>query len=98
MPKKSSETLPGKAGILPSLGENLKLARKRRRLTTLIVAERAGIDRTTLYHVERGSPSVALGTYFNVARVYGLERDFLRIAGEDALGRKLQDISLLGGR
>lgn len=41
--------------ILEQVGEPIKLARKRRKLTTIQVAERAGIDRTTLYHIERAS-------------------------------------------
>ena len=98
MPKKAITPLPSESSALLALGENLKLARKRRKLTTLMVAERAGIDRTTLYHIERGKPSVSMGAYYNVAKVYGLEKDFLKLAAEDTLGRKLQDIELLGGK
>jgi transcriptional regulator with XRE-family HTH domain len=78
------------------MGENVKLARKRRNLTTIQVSERAGIDRTTLYHIEKGNPSVSLGAYFNVLRVLGLHEDFLKLASDDILGRKLQDLKLLG--
>jgi transcriptional regulator with XRE-family HTH domain len=81
--------------ILEQLGENIKLARKRRKLTTIQVSERASIDRTTLYLIEKGSPSVSMGAYFNVLRVLGLEDDFLRLAADDELGRKLQDIELI---
>ncbi|HMG10831.1 MAG TPA: hypothetical protein VK609_20105, partial [Mucilaginibacter sp.] len=52
--------------VLGLFGENLKLARRRRRLTGLRGAERAGIDRGTLRKVEREDPSVSLGAYFNV--------------------------------
>ena len=82
--------------ILEQVGENIKLARKRRRFTTLQVAERAGIHRTTLYQIEKGNPRVALGAYFNVLRVLGLQNDFLKLAVDDELGRKLQDLKLLG--
>lgn len=82
--------------ILVQLGENIKLARKRRRLTTIQVAERAGIDRTTLYQVEKGSPSVSIGAYFNVLRVLGLQDDFMKLAADDDFGRKLQDLELIG--
>ena len=78
------------------MGENIKLARKRRNLTMVQVAERAGINRSTLYHIEQGIPSVALGAYFNVLRVLGLQDDFLKLAADDALGRKLQDLKLIG--
>ncbi len=80
---------------MDQLGENYKLARKRRKLTTLQVAERAGINRTTLYEIEKGSGSVSMGAYLNVLRVLGLQDDFLKIAADDVLGRKLQDLSLL---
>lgn len=76
-------------------GENIKLARKRRKLTTIQVAERAGIDRSTLYHIEKGNPSVSLGAYFNVLRVLSLQNDFLKLAADDELGRKLQDLELI---
>ena len=78
------------------MGENIKLARKRRNLTTIQVSERAGIDRTTLYHIEKGNPSVSIGAYFNVLRVLGLHDDFLKLAADDEFGRKLQDLKLIG--
>ena len=80
---------------MEQVGEQIKLARKRRGLTTEQVAERAGINRTTLYHIERGKPSVAIGAYFNVLRVLNLHEDFLELAADDKLGRKLQDLNLL---
>ena len=81
--------------ILEQMGENIKLARKRRKLTAMQVAERASIDRTTLYHIEKGSASVSLGAYFNVFRVLGLQDDFLLLASDDVMGRKLQDLELM---
>lgn len=87
--------LPKYQKILDQLGENIKLARKRRKLTTIQVSERAGIDRKTLYKVEKGNPKVTLGTYFNVLRVLNLQDDFLKLAVDDEFGRKLQDLELL---
>ena len=81
--------------ILSLLGENIKLARKRRKLTSMQVAERAGIDRGTLREVERGNPSVSMGAYFNVLRTLNLQDDFLKIAADDEFGKKLQDLQLL---
>lgn len=81
--------------ILEQMGENIKLARKRRKLTTMQVAERADITRATLVKIEKGTPSVAFGAYFNVLRVLGLEKDILKLASDDELGRKLQDLDLL---
>ena len=83
---------------LAKVGENIKLARKRRKLTTIQVAERARIDRTTLYQIEKGKPSVSMGAYFNVLRVLGLQDDFLKLAADDKLGRDIQDLELLGGK
>ena len=81
--------------VLEKMGENIKLARKRRKLTMIQVAERADISRSTLYLIESGNSGVALGAYFNVLRVLGLQDDFLKLAADDELGRKLQDLALL---
>lgn len=96
MQSRKQVLLPRFQQVLEKMGENIKLARKRRNLTTLQVSERAGIDRTTLYHIEKGNPSVSLGAYFNVLRVLGLQDDFLKLASDDELGRKLQDLKLIG--
>lgn len=82
--------------VLELVGENIKLARKRRGFTTIQVAERAGIDRKTLYRIEKGDSGVTIGAYFNVLRVLGLQDDFLKIATDDEFGRKIQDLNLLG--
>ncbi len=84
--------------LLATVGENIKLARKRRKFTTIQVAERAGIDRSTLYQIEKGNPSVSLGAYFNVFRVLGLHNDFLKLAADDEQGRLIQDMNLLNGK
>lgn len=92
MKSKKQIVLPKFLKMFEQLGENIKLARKRRELTTIQVSERAGMDRTTLYHIENGSPSVSIGAYFNVLRVLNLHEDFLKLAADDELGRKLQDL------
>lgn len=94
MPQKKRILFPRHELLLQQVGENIKLARKRRKLTTTQVAERAGIDRTTLYHVEKGSGSVSIAAYFNTLRVLGLQDDFLKLAADDEFGRKLQDLDL----
>lgn len=81
--------------ILDQVGENTKLARKRRKLTTMQVSGLASLTRKTLYEIENGNPIVAFGSYFNVLRVLGLQDDFLNLAADDILGRKLQDLELL---
>lgn len=81
--------------MLKELGINIKLARKRRRLTREQVAERAGIARSTLQLIESGEPGVAMSSYFQVLFVLGLEKDLSRVAADDPLGRKLQDADQL---
>lgn len=94
MKSKQQKIFPQHRKIFDQLGENIKLARKRRKLTTTQVAERANIDRTTLYYIEQGKPSVSMGSYFNVLRTLNLHEDFLKLAADDAFGRKLQDLDL----
>lgn len=77
------------------MGENIKLARKRRKLTASQVAERAAVNRSTLVEIEKGSPSVSMGAYFNTLRVLGLQNDILKLAADDEYGRKLQDLTLI---
>jgi len=96
MKRKKQILFPKYQKMLEMVGENIKLARKRRKLTTIQVAERAAIDRSTLYEIEKGSASVSMGAYFNTLRVLGLQDDFLKLAGDDEFGRKLQDLKLTG--
>ncbi len=96
MNSKKQILFPKHRKILEIFGENVKLARKRRKLTTIQVAERANIGRNTLYLIEKGSPGVSMGAVFNVLRVLGLQDDFLKLASDDQLGKKLMDIQLLG--
>jgi len=95
MNTKRQVIFPKHKKTLEKFGENMKLARKRRKLTSIQVAERAGISRNTLYLIEKGKESVSVGAVFNVLRVFGLQDDFLKLAADDELGRKLQDIELL---
>ncbi len=98
MKSKKQLLFPKHQKMIQIVGENIKLARKRRKLTTIQVAERAGVNRTTLYQIEKGSSSVSIGAYFNVFRVLGLQDDFLKLAADDKLGREIQDLQLLGGK
>ena len=95
MKSKKPILLPETLKILSEFGENLKLARLRRKLSTQQVSERANITRSTLWRIEKGSPSVAIGTYIQVLFVLGLEQDLLKVATDDILGRKLQDAELI---
>jgi len=86
--------LPRLSRVLEHLGENIKLARLRRKLSAKQVAERAGINRNTLTAIEKGSPGVSMGNYAVVLMVLGLEKDVQQIAAQDVLGRKIQDAGL----
>ena len=95
MNERGAILLPKQAKILANLGENIKLARLRRKLTAGQVAERAGISRRTLVSVEKGAPTVAMGIYMQVLFVLGLSDDMLNVAKDDVFGRKLQDAGLV---
>ena len=95
MGKKSTILLPQIRAVLETMGEQIKMARLRRKLSTELVAERAQISRATLWAIEKGSPSVAIGAYAAVLHALnGLEKDLLLIAKDDVLGRTLQDLDL----
>ena len=95
MNKRGVTVSPKTAEILEQMGEQIKLARLRRRLSAELVAERAGISRATLWTVEKGSPSVAIGIYAAVLHALGnMDSDFLLVAKDDELGRTLQDLEL----
>ena len=91
---KTTVQVPALKRLLEELGENIRLARLRRRLSAQIVAERAGMSRTTLRAIEKGEAGVTLGAYANVLHCLGLEKDLALMARDDVLGRKLQDAGL----
>ena len=93
MGRKSVAVLPQTQAILEQLGEQIKLARLRRHLSAELVAERAG--RATVWNVEKGNPSVAIGIYAAVLHALNnMDKDLLLVAKDDELGRKLQDLEL----
>ncbi|MBW2736493.1 MAG: helix-turn-helix domain-containing protein [Deltaproteobacteria bacterium] len=94
MARKTTIQHPSVQRLLRELGENIRLARMRRRFTMQLVAERAGMSRTTLRAIEKGEPGVTLGAYANVLHCLGLHEDLALIAQDDELGRKLQDAEL----
>lgn len=94
MDRKKVILFPKDRKIMEQVGAQIRLARKRRGLTTTQVSERADINRSTLQEIEKGSPSVSMGAYFNTLKVLGLSDDFLKLAADDELGRKLQDLKI----
>lgn len=95
MKKRNTILLPGAQKTISVLGENIKLARLRRKFSAEQVAERANISRPTLVSIEKGSPNVTIGAYVKVLSVLGLENDVMEVAKDDKLGRKLQDVKLI---
>lgn len=96
MKKAAYNILPSTEDILVQMGEQIKLARLRRGLTTELVAERAGISRASLWKVESGNPAVAMGIYAAVLHALGgMDTDLGLIAKDDEMGKALQDIALL---
>lgn len=96
MKKAAYNILPATEDILKTMGEQIKLARLRRDLSATLVAERAGISRASLWKVESGSPSVAIGIYAAVLHALGgMDEDMLHIAKDDEMGRQMQDLNLM---
>ncbi|MBQ8934073.1 MAG: helix-turn-helix domain-containing protein [Lachnospiraceae bacterium] len=99
MNQRGTVVMPSTQKILSQMGEQIKLARLRRSLSAELTAERAGISRATLWSIEKGSPSVAIGAYAAVLHALNyLDRDLLLVAKDDELGRKLQDLQILPGK
>ena len=76
---------------LVQLGERLRLARLRRCMGVDALAAAAGMSRVTVFRVEKGAPSVAMGAYVRVMEVLGLAGDLGYVAQQDTAGRQLQD-------
>jgi len=95
MKSRNNILLPRAQKPLTTLGENIRLARLRRKYSMEQVAERADISRPTLYSIERGNFNVTIGAYVKVLAVLGLEQDIAAVAKDDTLGRKIQDAGLV---
>lgn len=95
MAQKKQIVLPQTKRYLETMGRQIQLARKRRKLTASLVAERANVSRQTLLNAENGSESVSMGAYAAILHaIDGMDKDLLLIAKEDKLGRELQDMRL----
>ncbi len=62
------------------------------------MAERAGISRSTMQRIEKEAASISIGNLLQVLVVLGLDKDFVKLAADDPLGRKLQDAGLTESR
>jgi len=91
MAYKAPTLLPKVKRRLGVLGEQIRLARLRRNFTAAIVAERSSLTRETLKKIERGDPSVKMGSYCSVLHSLGLDADIELIGAKDGLGREIED-------
>ena len=94
MKPKRTLLLPKAARSLAILGQNVKLARIRRRITAAMMCERAGISHATLTAIEQGRSSVSMAGYMSVLFRLNLHKDIEKVAADDELGRELQDLRL----
>lgn len=96
MPKtRKPVVMPNTELILKQMGEQIKLARLRRDISVNLVCERAYISRATLWKVEKGDPSVAIGIYAVVLHaIDNMDKDLLCIAKDDKVGQALQDLKI----
>lgn len=94
MKTQATSTLPRAARqALVKLGEDIAVARKKRRISTVSMAERAFISRGTLYKVEKGDPSVSMGIYATVLSILGLVEGLGDVADRrtDTLGLDIDE-------
>jgi transcriptional regulator with XRE-family HTH domain len=91
----SSLPLPARAA-LERLGRDLAVARRKRRISTADMASRLFVSRDTLWRLERGDPSVAIGTLATAVYVLQLHDRLatLAAADRDALGLDLDTAGL----
>jgi transcriptional regulator with XRE-family HTH domain len=93
MPATAPPVAPADLKLLALLGERIRAARKRQRVTAVAAAEAAGISRVTLHRIERGEPTVAVGAWAAVAGALGLALDLLdanAAAGTKKLPKKIR--------
>lgn len=96
MERKNVVIMPSTQAVLEQMGEQIKLARLRRKLSAQLVADRAGISRATLWNIEKGASSVSIGAYAAVLHALNnMDQDLLLVAKDDLFGRKLQDLEML---
>ena len=94
MQSRSVRTLPIPVKrALHKLGNDVRDARRRRRIPTALLAERARLSRTTLTKVEKGDPGTSLGAYATVLFVLGMTDRLADLADarHDGVGLALEE-------
>lgn len=92
MPELNSIPLPA-IHALRKLGRDLAIARRKRRISTSDMASRLFVSRDTLWRLERGDPSVAMGTFATASFVLQLHTHLANLAApeKDDLGLSLDE-------
>lgn len=87
--------MPSTQKILSQMGEQIRLARLRRNISSALATERAGISQTTLRRIEQGDPTVTIGAYaVALHALQAMDKDLLLIAKDDKLIKTLRKIEL----
>jgi transcriptional regulator with XRE-family HTH domain len=73
MPARSPPTGKNATARLAAIGQRLRAHRKALRVSATVAAEAAGMSRVTLYRIEQGEPSVAMGAYLSAITALGLD-------------------------
>ena len=94
MPRNAYPLYPQTQRRAEALGERLRLARLRRRMSLSELADRVGVARGTLTRLEQGDLSASLGLLARVLAILGLDEDLDQLARDDELGKRLQDVHL----
>jgi transcriptional regulator with XRE-family HTH domain len=79
-----------------ALGERLRAARLRRRMSETELATRALVSRPTIRRLEAGDSTVSFAVLASVLDVLGLVEDLDGIAREDLLGHEIADARIPG--
>jgi transcriptional regulator with XRE-family HTH domain len=81
---------------LRKLGQDISEARRRRRITVALMAERAGVSPITVKQIEQGNPSTSIGGYASILFILGMTESLSDIADirHDLTGQRLAEESL----
>ena len=81
---------------LRKLGQDISDARRRRRITIKLMAERADISKMTMGKIEKGDPTTSMGGYASVLFALGMTDRLgdLVDASHDLTGRQLEEENL----
>ena len=94
MVKVARPVFPSVQRRFDDLGGRLRLARMRRSMSMVEMAERTGISRDTLHRLERGDASISIAALLTVLSILGMDPDLDHVGGEDQAGRTLQDLAM----